>query len=61
MFYFAHSGKIGDLLYSLNYCKEVAENSIEKKVNFHVLINMLYQPSPIVEPHPTQEYIPFLT
>lgn len=61
MFYFAHSGKIGDLIYSLNFCKEVAENSEEKKINFHVYTNLLYQPSPIVVAHPTREYIPFLT
>lgn len=40
MFTFNHSGKMGDLLYSLYFCKAVAEASGDQKFNFNIQINV---------------------
>lgn len=40
MFTFNHSGKIGDLLYSLYFCKSISQAIGEFKFNFHIQTNV---------------------
>lgn len=59
MYYFAHSGKIGDLLYGLCFCKDMADFSGDHKFNFHILTDLLYEPNAMVSD--TSQAIPFLS
>lgn len=71
MFTFNHSGKIGDILYSLYFCKELSESLGEKQFNFHIqtnlkqsngLIGMSVQSSNFLKPLlETQDYINEIT
>lgn len=40
MITFNHSGKIGDILYSLYFCKELSEAANNNKFNFHIQTNI---------------------
>ena len=40
MFTFNHSGKLGDLLYSLYFCKAVTDAIKQPKFNFHIQIDV---------------------
>lgn len=48
MLQFTHFGKIGDLLYSLYFCKELSDFLKEEKFNLHVQTNVQYKPSNFV-------------
>lgn len=40
MLTFNHSGGIGDILFSLYFCKDLLDASIENKINFNIQINV---------------------
>lgn len=41
MFTFNHSGKLGDILFSLYFCKEYANSYEEDKFNYHIQTNVV--------------------
>ena len=41
MLTFNHSGKLGNILYSLHFCKELATLNGDTQFNFHIQTNVL--------------------
>ena len=49
MITFTHSGKLGDLIYSLNFCLELVQHFNVETFNFHIQTNVKYQNSYVGE------------